>query len=279
MDKLPITVIIVAKNAERTIGECLRAIQQNNPAEVVVVDGDSTDRTVELAKAYTERIYSDEGKGLSYARQLGAEQATQEYLAYMDSDVILLSVEALAVMLTDLLNSDFVSVRAIESPDRKFASYWDWGHCQHQIYARRRSRKDYFTTMASLIRKEMIIKYGFDVSEKYLDDYDMGIRLGRDGHTFGTSSAYYHHYPCRTDFKSYGIYEFHLGWLLSRYIEKYGPWHIGFWSPIISLYWIGFFLIKGHLKMIPYLLVDAVLFNMGQAKGLFDLLWKDRKSR
>ena len=63
MEKLPISVIIVAKNAERTIEECLEKIRRNDPVEIIIIDGDSTDRTVEIARKFTRRIYSDGGRG------------------------------------------------------------------------------------------------------------------------------------------------------------------------------------------------------------------------
>ena len=62
MGVLPISVIVPAKNAESTIEECLISVQRNNPAEIIVVDGNSSDRTVEIARRYTEEIYSDEGR-------------------------------------------------------------------------------------------------------------------------------------------------------------------------------------------------------------------------
>ena len=68
MDNLPISVIIVARNSERTIEECMNSVQRNNPAEIIVVDGNSTDSTIEIAKRYTKRVYSDKGRGLGYER-------------------------------------------------------------------------------------------------------------------------------------------------------------------------------------------------------------------
>lgn len=273
MDKLPISVIIVARNAERTIDECLSSVQRNNPAEIIVVDGDSSDSTVDIARRYTERVYSDGGKGLGYARQLGAEMATQEYLAYVDSDVVLLGKGALATMLTEFQSSEYVSIRALESPDKKCSTYWEWGDYQHQHYSRLRSRQDYLTTMACLIRRETVLRYRFDVSEKYFDDLDLGMRLGREGHKFGTSSALYYHRHRRSDFKNFASYRFFLGWTMSfLYICKYGPWHISLWAPTISLYWLGFFLIRGNLKIIPYLLVDSAVLNAGWMKGFFDMV-------
>jgi len=276
MDKLTISVVMVARNAERTIEECLQSIRKNNPAEIIVIDGNSSDGTVEIARRYTERVYSDEGKGLGYARQLGAEQATQEYVAYVDSDVVL-TENALSTMLAEFKNSDFIGIGARESPDKKCSTYWEWGQYQQDYHHRLRPRSDFLNTMAGLIRKETILRYKFDISEKYLDDFDLGIRLGREGYKFGTSSAiYYHRHQGRTDFRSYASYRFHLGWVMSRYIRKYGLWHIGFWAPVISLYWLGFFLIRGNLKMLPYLVVDGVVLNAGWVKGLFDLIWKGR---
>lgn len=59
LENLPISVVIAAKNAERTIKECLDSVQRNNPAEIIIVYGVSTDRTVEIAQRYTNRIYFD----------------------------------------------------------------------------------------------------------------------------------------------------------------------------------------------------------------------------
>ena len=67
MATLPISVVIIAKDAERTLDECLSAVQQNNPAEIIVVDDHSRDRTAEIARGYTETVCSlaPEGKGIS----------------------------------------------------------------------------------------------------------------------------------------------------------------------------------------------------------------------
>jgi glycosyltransferase involved in cell wall biosynthesis len=267
MEKPPISVIIVAKNAESTIEECLDSVRRNNPAEIIVVDGNSSDKTVEIARKYTDRIYSDEGKGLSYARQLGAEQATLEYIAYVDSDVVL-TEGALATMFAEVQGSECVSVRAREGTDGKFASYWELAQYQHNQL---RNVENRLGTLASLFRKEIILKYGFDLSERPLDDVDLEIRLARDGYKFGTSSAlYYNRY--RADLKSLVKYRFFLGGVAVRYIRKYGPWHAGFWPPVATLYWLAICLIKGKPKLIPYFVVDGFAKTGGMVKGFFELI-------
>src|SRR5205807_2130511 len=43
-----ISAVVPARNAEHWIESCLAAIRANDPAEIILVDGGSTDRTVEL---------------------------------------------------------------------------------------------------------------------------------------------------------------------------------------------------------------------------------------
>src|SRR6478752_5795726 len=86
---LAITVIVPARNAEDILEECLASIAASGPAEIIVVDGNSSDRTVEIARAYASQILNDEGKGLPAARLMGAQAATQPLVALIDADVVL----------------------------------------------------------------------------------------------------------------------------------------------------------------------------------------------
>lgn len=269
MEKLPISVIIVARDAERTIGECLKSVQRDNPAEIIVVDGNSSDRTVEIASEFTDRIYSDAGKGLGYARQLGAEQATQEYIAYVDSDIVLTD-GALATMLAEFQGSGYISLHAQVSPDTRCSNYWEWAQNQHAQLSQSHL-KEYIGMLTCIFRREVVLKYGFDLSEKWLDDQDLELRLRKEGHKFGTSSAVVYRYWI-DNLKSLANYQFFVGRVGARYIRKYGPWHAGFWPPLVTLYWLAFSLIKGKLKLIPYFVVDGTAKTAGMMKGFIELI-------
>ncbi len=86
-----ISVVICAFNAERTMDACLaslRTLRYPN-YEVIVVNDGSTDRTLEIAQRYPEvRIFSQENRGLSVARNVGMDNATGEITAYTDSDCV-----------------------------------------------------------------------------------------------------------------------------------------------------------------------------------------------
>ena len=59
-----ISVVIPVRNEEEKIGQCLEAVfaQSPKPHEVIVVDGHSTDRTVEGARGFSVKVvYEDYG--------------------------------------------------------------------------------------------------------------------------------------------------------------------------------------------------------------------------
>src|SRR5260370_13680647 len=57
--------------------------------EVIVVNDGSKDRTLEISEGFPYcRIISQPNKGLSVARNVGAEAATGEIVAYTDSDCV-----------------------------------------------------------------------------------------------------------------------------------------------------------------------------------------------
>jgi glycosyltransferase involved in cell wall biosynthesis len=262
VNRLPISVIVLAKNAMNTLAECLASVACNSPREIIVVDGNSADNTWDIARRFTFRVYSDEGKGISYARQLGAEKATEEYVAYVDSNVVL-TEGALATMLACLQGSDCVWVNARIAPDMKCSGYWEWARYQHELLSLRRgNHKNFVSTRAGLVGRETILNYRFDISESHLDDTDLEIRLKKDGHRFCTASAFYD-IRSSPDLKSLAKHGFLYGLVSIRYMRRYGPWHVRFWPPLADLYWLSYCLTQGKFKMIPYFTLEAVMQTLG----------------
>ena len=91
VDNLPrVSFCIPTLNNEDTLEKCLSSIaNQDYPSvEIIVVDGNSKDKTIEIAKRYTNKIFFDSGL-LGSARQTGVENATGEIVALFDSDIII----------------------------------------------------------------------------------------------------------------------------------------------------------------------------------------------
>jgi len=62
-----ISVVVPARNAEAMLDKCLASIEAQEPREVIVVDGNSTDGTLMIARRHGATILSDGGRGLPAA--------------------------------------------------------------------------------------------------------------------------------------------------------------------------------------------------------------------
>jgi glycosyltransferase involved in cell wall biosynthesis len=60
--------------------------QTRLPDEVVVVDGDSQDGTLEVVRNYPVKLVSEPGLGFGYARNLGVKNASGDIVFFLDSD-------------------------------------------------------------------------------------------------------------------------------------------------------------------------------------------------
>jgi glycosyltransferase involved in cell wall biosynthesis len=85
-----ISVIVPVKNEGKKIGNCLEAIfkQTLQPFEVIVVDGNSTDNTVENANKYPIRLFYENYRTRAGACKVGVENASGEFIAFTDADCI-----------------------------------------------------------------------------------------------------------------------------------------------------------------------------------------------
>ena len=85
------SVVIPARNAEKTLRYCLEAALNQSiskPYEVIVVDDGSTDKTPQIAAEYPVRLLQQPKLGPAAARNLGARCAKGRILVFLDSDCI-----------------------------------------------------------------------------------------------------------------------------------------------------------------------------------------------
>ena len=86
---LALSLIIPAYNEQEHLGYCLDSVatQTVMPFEVIVVDNNSTDNTVEIARSYPfVRVVTAKKQGIVYARNAGFDAAKGTIIGRVDSD-------------------------------------------------------------------------------------------------------------------------------------------------------------------------------------------------
>ena len=104
-----ISIVIPTKNSANTLDSCLQSIvNQTYPnTELVIVDSQSTDRTIEIAREYSAKIIETQW-GLLGARFLGFKASKGDYILYLDSDQILACSNILQRSLSMFPNNDML---------------------------------------------------------------------------------------------------------------------------------------------------------------------------
>ena len=86
MRKSKITAAIIAKNEERNISGCINALK-GWADEILVVDGYSDDRTVEIARSMGARVVQHKFEGdFSVERNQAHEHGTGDWILHLDAD-------------------------------------------------------------------------------------------------------------------------------------------------------------------------------------------------
>jgi glycosyltransferase involved in cell wall biosynthesis len=89
--KFKVSIVIPAYNEEKFLSECLESLKNQDykgEYEIIVVDNCSTDNTVKIAERNGVKVILCQKKGVIYARQAGADEASGDIIAQADADTV-----------------------------------------------------------------------------------------------------------------------------------------------------------------------------------------------
>jgi (heptosyl)LPS beta-1,4-glucosyltransferase len=80
----PVSVIVITKNEEHNIEACLESVRWAD--DIIVVDAESRDRTAEIARRYTEKVFIKPWMGFAAAKKFAMEQTKNNWILWLDAD-------------------------------------------------------------------------------------------------------------------------------------------------------------------------------------------------
>lgn len=181
---MKVSIITVVYNGVETIRDCIESVlgQTHPDLEYIVVDGKSTDGTVELVKSYGDRVarfLSEPDKGLYDAMNKGIGLATGEVIGFLNADdmyrhqdVVQHIVQRFAETGVDGVYSDMMYVDRNDL--NKIKRYWASGTYKHGdfLWGWMPGHLSFFA------RKRVYEQYGtFRLDLKSAADYELMLRL------------------------------------------------------------------------------------------------------
>lgn len=189
MNTLPVSVNICTYNEEENIKRCVENVQKNQPKEIIVIDGGSNDKTVEIAKLLGAKTIKSPKKGLASQRKIGIENSTQPYIAFVDADDVL-THDCLKTLFTELKKFRFDAIGArVLSADSK--TYWQKAMNSLEIQNTEEPKRTNMIGRPALYRKEVFEKVKpdpfFDGAGN--EDRDMARKMEKAGFIQGQGTA------------------------------------------------------------------------------------------
>lgn len=236
-----VSVIIPAFNSAQDIKRILISIkhQTYKNIEIIVVDDASTDRTLEIAKKYTDKAFRREHKERSVQRNFGVSMATGKYLLLLDSDMEL-SKGVVDECVRLAMNNK--KVGAIAIPELSITkTYWERVKGFERSFYNEFGDK--YTDAARFFTKAAFSKVGgYDESITGPEDWDLPDRIKNAGYKIGRVKSSLNHYEKVSNPFVVAKKKFYYGLKSYRYFEKnkmapIGPKTIYFLRPVFYRKW------------------------------------------
>ena len=185
MNKKPnISIVTISYNSSKTIRDTIDSVlcQDYDNIEYIIIDGKSTDDTIEIVKSYGDKIsyfISEEDDGLYDAMNKGIRAATGDVVGIINSDdfyytdhVVSDVAEVFIFNDVDSVYGDLLYVDTVDADSIR--RYWKSGN-----FNIKKMRKGWAIPHPTFfVKKEIYNKFGlYSIRLKNASDYEMALRL------------------------------------------------------------------------------------------------------
>ena len=200
-DKALVSIIVRTKNEEKWISHCLEMLfmQDYKNFEVILVDNNSTDHTLEISQRYPIKKYKNIEKFFpGKALNIGIKESLGQYLCFISAHCIPKEKNWLSILVSGIEeNKNFAGVYGRQLP-LSFTGPIDKRDLLYVFGLDKRvQEKDHFFHNAnSLIRRELWEKTPFDENLTNVEDRAWGREIIKSGYNlvYLPEAAVYHHH-------------------------------------------------------------------------------------
>ncbi len=185
------SVVVPAYCEEQNIERCLQSIRRQtfgkDRIEIIVVDSNSPDNTGAIAKKYADKVLNLKSRGVSKARNFGAQKARGRILLFLDADTVL-DKRFMAEIYEDFTDSNVVCVVGAMAGLERFGIVDNLFKSLHYTLVNWASALTahlgfpFFPTVCCACRKAVFRKIGgFDEGLAIAEDLVFSLKAGKFG--------------------------------------------------------------------------------------------------
>lgn len=286
-----ISFVVIGRNESWRLEKCLSAVRRlaekelTQSFEIIYVDSQSTDGSIDLAKQYADKIFLITGEcNAAIGRNVGARNASGDILFFLDGDMELregvlptilnddgsLKYPMMAGMVYDVLHDNDWQKRD-EHPRNPFCEGTEWNEPSTGMFVVRRKVWDLVGGMDNRLARCEDYDFGFRV-------YEIGIKVRRIGHIW--VNHYTRYYAVRRE--SLSVYKYSSMLTRKHSIKPCAFKLLLTWNYSAYLFVVCIFCFLFTLSLWPFLVYLLVLLYrtarviQRTPTGLnqFDVLWQ-----
>lgn len=220
LDNQMVAAVVTTRNEGGVIKRLLKSIktQSYKNIEIILVDNDSSDKTIEIAKNEYIKIFKH-GLERSSQRNFGASKAKTKYLLFLDADMKL--SKNVIKQCVELMRHN-KEMGGIIIPERsEYLNYWEQVKAFERTFYNEKG--DSITDAARFFPKKVFEKIGgFDDQIIGPEDWDITDRVRKYGYTIGRVKSKIYHFERIPSLFSLMRKKFYYGLALNKYLNKQG---------------------------------------------------------
>lgn len=214
MDYL-VSVVITTKNSDKTLRKLLKSIKDQTYSnyEIILVDNNSNDDTIKIAKEYTKLVFNF-GPERSAQRNFAASKAKGEYILVLDSDMVL-TKNVIKECVEGILSNN--NIGGIIIPEKSFGNgFWS----KAKVLEREINEGESYFEAARFFSKNIFWEFrGFDEDLTGPEDWDLSRRIGKKYKIFRIDNCILHNEGMHT-LKGLMLKKYYYGLSAYKYLQK-----------------------------------------------------------
>lgn len=260
MENPVVSIIITTKNSERTLERLLLSIKRQSyrKLEIILIDNNSSDSTVNIALRYTNFVYK-KGPERSVQRNFGARKSKGRYLLILDSDMVL--TKDVIKNCVNLIQKQ-TNIKEIIIPEKSFG-VGKWSKAK--ILEREINLGEKYFESARFYDKKVFWEFnGFDETMTGPEDWDLPQRISRK-YKVGRINSYIKHDEGKHSLIGLMKKKFYYGLSAHKYLKSQKLPIIG--PTTIYFLRIGFYKKWRKLLKNPYLTLTMFIMLFAETLG------------
>lgn len=251
--KSKVSIIITTKNSSKTLEALLKSIKEQSyyqNIEFIVVDNNSSDYTVKIAKKYTKKVFQ-KGPERSSQRNYGVLKSIGDFILILDADMVL--TKRVVEECVKMINSS--QYGGIIIPEKSFGeNFW----AKVKAWEREINEGEGYFEAARFFPKKIIEEFkGYEEDLTGPEDWDLPQKISKK-YKIGRIKSYILHNEGKTSIINLMKKKYYYGLSADRYLKKQNL------SPFTAktVYFLRPAFYKNWLKLISHPILTLAMFLM-----------------